>query len=126
MRRGAAHRAPQQPGLHRLRPVRARILRHLLPPGRLSSIFFTVTKYFPRCQADPQAFQLSGLQGDNVPVPVNGEAACHDDYLYIPRGQHLDDVTQKYTEERYGSQQFYNKKPNHCPTKQKYFSPRKI
>ena len=33
-------------------------------------------------------------------MPVNGEAACHDDYLYIPRGQHLDDVTQKYTEER--------------------------
>ena len=65
-------------------------------------IIFNVTKYFPRCQADPQAFQLSGLQGDNVPVPVNGEAACHDDYLYIPRGQHLDDVTQKYTEERCG------------------------
>ena len=91
-----------------------------------SIIFFTITNYFPRCQADPQAFQLSGLQGDNVPVPVNGEAACHDDYLYIPRGQHLDDVTQKYTEERYGSQQFYNKKPNHYPTKQKYFPPRKI
>ena len=38
-----------------------------------------------------------------MPVPVNGEAACHDDYLYIPRGQHLDDVTQKYTEERCGA-----------------------
>ena len=49
-----------------------------------------------------------------MPVPVNGEAACHDDYLYIPRGQHLDDVTQKYTEERWGPQQFYNEKPNHC------------
>ena len=71
-----------------------------------SIIFFTITNYFPRCQADPQAFQLSGLQGDNVPVPVNGEAACHDDYLYIPRGQHLDDVTQKYTEERCGGSSF--------------------
>ena len=51
-------------------------------------------------QADTQAFQMSGLRGDNVPAPVNGEDLCHDDYLFIPRGQHLDDITQKYTEER--------------------------
>ena len=60
-------------------------------------------------QADTGAFQLSGLRGDNVPLPVNGEDLCHDDYLYIPRGQHLDDVTQRYTEERYCGQVLGNK-----------------
>ena len=60
-------------------------------------------------QADTGAFQMSGLRGDNVPLPVNGEDLCHDDYLYIPRGQHLDDVTQRYTEERYCGQVLGNK-----------------
>ena len=60
-------------------------------------------------QVDTQSFQMSGLRGDNVAAPVNGEDLCDSDYLYIPRGQHLDDITQKFTEERYCGQSLGNK-----------------
>jgi len=55
-------------------------------------------------QTGPQAFQLTGLEETNIPTPWNGENMCTEDYLYIPRGQHPQDLSMKYTVERYCGQ----------------------
>jgi hypothetical protein len=60
-------------------------------------------------QPDSSSFQLSGLDTGNIPFPLNGEASCSEDYVFIPRGQHPSDMTGQYTEERYCGQVIGNK-----------------
>ena len=55
-----------------------------------------------------QDFQMSGILDniDNEPdlegiQPTFGETNCYDDYVFIPRGHHPEDMDKKYTNERY-------------------------
>jgi len=59
-------------------------------------------------QVAPDSFQLTGLKDENIASPWNGEKYCYDDYVYVPRGAHIDDLGSQYTVERYCGQAFGN------------------
>jgi len=62
-------------------------------------------------------FQMSGVVDPstindlNEIQPTFGESKCYDDYVFIPRGHHPEDLQKKFTTERYCGHRFGNRLP---------------